>query len=332
MKLRRPTRDELERICAWASDRTMLGPHQRPYAWQPPLPQGLAVWLIIVEGNAVGFAYADRKSSGVVEIGVTLLPGQRGRGYGRAAHEALMSEIRGGADRYVQALTASTNISEIRILRRLGFIPVDRLDVTGEDGKTDTSLLVFRLARMVRPDEECIVAFVTGAPGAGKSTICDLIKPMLARQYPEVAVRFIWGDMLSHLSFPWRADAGQLALKYDAMRQLLDLLMRPRTITIVDDLFRRGDDVDDLRRFVTLRQSRPLFIRLEVSPRTALLRNRTRIEREVLPDDKVLALSELVRAAVAPEASDLIRVENDGDPIKTATTIVGLLGQFLAPA
>ena len=176
------------------------------------------------------------------------------------------------------------------------------------------------------------MAFVTGAPGAGKSTICDLIKPMLARRYPEVAVRFIWGDMLSHLSFPWRADADQLALKYDAMRQLLDRLIRPSTITIVDDLFRRRDDVDDLRRFVVLRQSRPLFIRLDVAPQVALLRNRTRYEREVLQDDKVLELTELVRAAVPAGSADLICVENDGGPLETATTIVGLLGQFLAPA
>jgi L-amino acid N-acyltransferase YncA len=332
VKLRRPTRDELDQICAWASDRAMLGPHQRPYAWQPPLAPGLAVWLIIVKGNTVGFAYADRKSLGVVEIGVTLLPDRRGRGYGRAAHEALLSEIQGGADRYVQALAASTNIGEIRILRRLGFAPVDRLAVSGEDGKTDTNLLIFRLARTARPDEQCLVAFVTGAPGAGKSTICDLIKPMLARRYPQVAVRFIWGDMLSHLSFPWRADADQLALKYDAMRQLLDRLIRPSTITIVDDLFRRRDDVDDLRRFVVLRQSRPLFIRLDVAPQVALLRNRTRYEREILQDDKVLELIELVRAAVPPESADLICVENDGGPFETATTIVGLLGQFLVPA
>jgi RimJ/RimL family protein N-acetyltransferase len=85
-------------------------------------PAGEATWAVRVDGHVVGSVRLKRTSeSRVLETGIWLTRHARGRGLGRAAVAAVLSEATDiGAD-VVQADTTATNAGALGVLRSLGF-------------------------------------------------------------------------------------------------------------------------------------------------------------------------------------------------------------------
>lgn len=84
---------------------------------------------------------------------------------------------------------------------------------------------------------------ITGPAGVGKTATAHYLKDALHIHIPWV-VRYLSGDMYSHISFPWVANNEQLDRKYDCLVSSIEHLVRRdhNIVLVVDDLFRRDED------------------------------------------------------------------------------------------
>ena len=85
-------------------------------------PAGQATWAVTEGGHVVGAVRLGRTDEdGVLETGIWLTRGTRGRGVGQAAIAAVLDKATAlGADA-VRADTTSGNAAALSVLRRLGF-------------------------------------------------------------------------------------------------------------------------------------------------------------------------------------------------------------------
>ena len=84
---------------------------------------------------------------------------------------------------------------------------------------------------------------IAGPAGVGKTAAAHYLKDALHAHLPWV-VRYLSGDMYSHISFPWVANTEQLDRKYDCLCSSIEHLIRRdhNIILVMDDLFRRDED------------------------------------------------------------------------------------------
>lgn len=114
------------------------------WLWQIRLDQvrrdpAAAAWvvraLVVEPAGVVGHAgfHGPPEPDGTVEVGYTVLPGLRGRGYGHAALAALVAEARAVPSvRVVRACVSPGNAPSLAIVRRAGFAEVGQVE--DEDG------------------------------------------------------------------------------------------------------------------------------------------------------------------------------------------------------
>lgn len=85
-------------------------------------PDGQATWAVVVDGAVVGAVRLRLTDEpGVLETGIWLTRGARGRGLGRLAVEAVLGRARELGAREVRAETSTGNGAALSVLRRLGF-------------------------------------------------------------------------------------------------------------------------------------------------------------------------------------------------------------------
>lgn len=90
-------------------------------------PHDLERWAIEVDGEVVGDmsahgrAYGPTRGSVAMSIGISVMPGQRGRGIGSAAQRALATLLHDRGIVRVEASTDVANVAEQRALARAGF-------------------------------------------------------------------------------------------------------------------------------------------------------------------------------------------------------------------
>ena len=102
-----------------------------------PAAQDWVVRAVVVEPEGVvghaGF-HGPPDADGVVEVGYTVLPDLRGRGYARAALAALVAEAAASPDvRRVRASVQPDNPASLAVVRGAGFVHVGE-QVDDEDG------------------------------------------------------------------------------------------------------------------------------------------------------------------------------------------------------
>ena len=102
-----------------------------------PAAQDWVVRAVVVEPDGVvghaGF-HGPPDADGVVEVGYTVLPHLRGRGYARAALTALVAEATASPQvRVVRASVSPDNAASLAVVRRAGFVHVGE-QVDDEDG------------------------------------------------------------------------------------------------------------------------------------------------------------------------------------------------------
>lgn len=85
-------------------------------------PAGEATWAVLVDERLVGSVRLKRTDvQGVLETGVWLVRGARGRGVGTAALAALLRQASMVGATAVRADTTVCNVAALGVLRRLGF-------------------------------------------------------------------------------------------------------------------------------------------------------------------------------------------------------------------
>ena len=102
-----------------------------------PVAQDWVVRAVVVEPEGVvghaGF-HGPPDADGAVEVGYTVLPHLRGRGYATAALAALVTEAADAPDvRVVRASVSPDNPASLAVVRRAGFVQVGE-QVDDEDG------------------------------------------------------------------------------------------------------------------------------------------------------------------------------------------------------
>ena len=102
-----------------------------------PRAQDWVVRAVVAEAEGVvghaGF-HGPPDGDGMVEVGYTVLPHLRGRGYATAALAALVAEAAGAPDvRVVRASVSPDNPASLAVVRRAGFVLVGE-QVDDEDG------------------------------------------------------------------------------------------------------------------------------------------------------------------------------------------------------
>lgn len=101
-----------------------------------PAAQLWVVRAVVVDGRVVGHAgfHGPPDADGAVEVGYTLLPHLRGRGYARAALAALVEEAAAAPEvRVVRASAQPGNAASLAVVRGAGFTHVGE-QVDDEDG------------------------------------------------------------------------------------------------------------------------------------------------------------------------------------------------------
>jgi RimJ/RimL family protein N-acetyltransferase len=85
-------------------------------------PAGQVTWAVVVDGAVVGAVRLKRSDeSGVLETGIWLTRGARGRAVGRRALAAVLERAAAAGAAAVSADTATGNVAALAVLRRLGF-------------------------------------------------------------------------------------------------------------------------------------------------------------------------------------------------------------------
>jgi RimJ/RimL family protein N-acetyltransferase len=85
-------------------------------------PAGQSTWAITEDGRVVGSVRLRRTDeNGVLETGIWLTRGARGRGVGQAAIAAVLDEAATRRADAVRAETTSGNTAALSVLQRLGF-------------------------------------------------------------------------------------------------------------------------------------------------------------------------------------------------------------------
>lgn len=104
-----------------------------------------------VAGPLVGDFYVHRTSSepDVLTVGLTLLPAMQGRGYARAALDAVVGAIEGSPDAGISTIVAIVDVDNapsLRLFRRAGFTESERLHRTSvrRDGSIGDEIVFTR--------------------------------------------------------------------------------------------------------------------------------------------------------------------------------------------
>lgn len=85
-------------------------------------PAQEATWAIMIGRDPVGAVRLKRTSEhGVVETGIWLTRSARGRGFGAAATQAVLSVARASGAKAVRAQTSESNVPAQAMLRGIGF-------------------------------------------------------------------------------------------------------------------------------------------------------------------------------------------------------------------
>ena len=90
-------------------------------------PLGLERWLVLVDGEVVGMVsahpnwYGPTSGSMAMNIGIALIPEQRGKGIGGQAQRTLARMLHARGIHRVEASTDVLNIAEQRALEKAGF-------------------------------------------------------------------------------------------------------------------------------------------------------------------------------------------------------------------
>lgn len=310
--LDRPNDSQLELICRWAADVEVIGPFQEPFGWSPSRIEQADhpdVWLVSVGPNQAGFAFVKTQSAEIAEIGVTLLPRYRGRGCGRAAHEMLLNALRESAVTQVRAITFLQNVAEIRILLKLGFIPsIEPVRVGGSPDQ----IVRFRRDLPRAPNAAPLVLIVTGPAGVGKTTIYRELQCAMCGYMSDYHKYFIAGDIFAHISFPFSGTEEELEVKYDAMKAVLStLLRRNKSIIVLDNIFRRKYDFDNIISYIESESGRPIVVYLSAPLSEVLRRNATRSASEALPDFIVCDVFSQSQNVIRTTTRDVHVIYND---------------------
>ncbi|GGG71974.1 hypothetical protein GCM10011374_40900 [Kocuria dechangensis] len=125
---------------AWTSDRVAwLRDFHRVRRAGLPGPAGEGTWAVVVDEMVVGSVRLKHTDEpGVLEMGIWLTRGARGRGVGRAATAAALRQAASLGASGVRADTTAANAGALAVLRRFGF------HLTLSDGGQDVrALLLF---------------------------------------------------------------------------------------------------------------------------------------------------------------------------------------------
>lgn len=111
-------------------------------------PAGEASWAVVFDERVVGSVRLKQTAEpGVLETGIWLTRGVRGRGVGRAAMSAVLHEAATLGASEVRADTTVANAAALGLLRRLGF------DLTPADDGPGVRAVLLLVARL--PDNSC---------------------------------------------------------------------------------------------------------------------------------------------------------------------------------
>lgn len=142
-----------------------------------------------------------------------------------------------------------------------------------------------------------LAILIAGPSGVGKSTVC-----LELRQDLHIAtgcdVGYINGDSFAHLSFPWRADATQLNLKYLGIHAAIEIVRDAYRIVLIEDTFRRQIDIDRLRKYLSSVRIPLAIVFLTASLSTLKTRNGIREWPHKVSDARVEDLFEINKTLV----------------------------------
>ncbi|MCX6740647.1 MAG: GNAT family protein [Candidatus Parcubacteria bacterium] len=153
IKLVSVTNRNLKDLYFLISDKKIVGnfqPHYgRPFlAFKHKFSKTKVKYYLVknkMSGELLGYAYwAPEPRFNSFEIGATIIPSQRGQGYGLHSHQVLISllEKKYKCDR-IQAITASQNANEIAVLNKCGFLCEGTLSKAGKIGNRFLDLCIF---------------------------------------------------------------------------------------------------------------------------------------------------------------------------------------------
>jgi len=161
MIVRAATRDDAEaivRVLAVAAEEGLVG--TEPPVDVPARVRGLsdeidadnqsAHWVLEANGRVLGSAGAHETAvSGVLSLGVVLLPEARGRGFGRTLAEAVVAHALAVGAHKVELEVWPDNERAIRLYRSLGFVVEGhrRDHHRRRDGTLRSSVIMARLLR-----------------------------------------------------------------------------------------------------------------------------------------------------------------------------------------
>jgi len=83
----------------------------------------------------------------------------------------------------------------------------------------------------------------TGPAGVGKTTVSKYFIDQVLKEKPSQKIYYFQGDCFAHISCPWSASPAQLNLKYNALIHTLELFFSDEALYVVDDIFRRDQDL-----------------------------------------------------------------------------------------
>lgn len=136
------------------------------------------------------------------------------------------------------------------------------------------------------------VLFITGPAGVGKTEVSHHVKNRLHVVFPNQKIRFLSGDVFSHISFPWEATEDQLDLKYACLVLVLQKLLTEPSVIVIDDVFRRDKDRKLIEAYVRHAKALITTVCLDADLNSVLERNKKRMGFQKSPESLVRGIHE----------------------------------------
>jgi len=152
VKLVPVTRNTLKDLFSLVSDKNIVG-HFQPYCKLPysaflnKFNKTRVKYFLIKKKETnilLGYAYWVKEPRfNSFEIGATIVPWQRGQGYGIKSHQALIKLLARYKGQRLQAIVASRNYKEIAVLKKCGFVCEGTLIKAGKMGNRYLNLCIY---------------------------------------------------------------------------------------------------------------------------------------------------------------------------------------------
>lgn len=157
---------------------------------------------------------------------------------------------------------------------------------------------------------------IKGPSAAGKTVITrKIIKPLAKRR--KMAV--IPGDFLSHVVFDCPFSSEHLDLKYKNMKSIIENLAQEGYSIIVNDLFRRQEDLEGIVELAQRLDYRIVIFELTAPLHVLLSRNRKRDPLDFIPPGRIKQLKQEVSKV---KAVDEIEVDTAKMTVKEETDFI----------